>query len=175
MSNIANAAGLVPIPDAYGCLKTKVLDKSASSTEGLWCNSPYLFDNGLALSVGEGTSASLSGSVVCLRNASGKPVAYLAPTDTGEVEVTYDKDQRYRMYMDEDHFAVADGGESFSLTDETATATSTTSLRMLDSSTEHDTDGQMIVTQKIRKQNNAVSAAYTEVECYIDPTLFVQA
>ena len=175
MSNIANAAGLVPIPDAYGCLKTKVLDKSASSTEGLWINSPYLASGGYAVSVGEGAAASLSGSVVCLRNASGKPVAYLAPTDTGEVEVTFDKAQRFRMYMDGPEFVVADGGKSYSLTDETATATSTTSLRMLDSSTEHDTDGQMIVTQKIRKQNNAVSAAYTEVECYIDPTLFVQA
>ena len=175
MSNIANAAGLVPIPDAYGCLKTKVLDKSASSTEGLWINSPYLASGGYAVSVGEGAAASLSGSVVCLRNASGKPVAYLAPTDTGEVEVTFDKAQRFRMYMDGPEFVVADGGKSYSLTDETATATGTTSLRMLDSSTEAATDGQMIVTQKIRKQNNAVSAAYTEVECYIDPTLFVQA
>ena len=175
MANIANARGLVPIPDAYGYVKTKILDKSASSTEGLWPGSPYLFDNGLALSAGEGTSAYLSGSVVCLRNAAGKPVSYLAPTDTGQVEVTYDKDQRFRMFMDENHFAVADGGESFSLTDETATATSPTSPRMLDSGTEHDTDGQMIVTQKTRKPNNDVSAAYTEVECYIDPTLFVQA
>lgn len=175
MSNIANAAGLVPIPDAYGCLKTKIMDKSASSTEGLWINSPYLASGGYAVSVGEGAAASLSGSVVCLRNAEGKPVSYLAPTDLGEVEGTFDAKQRFRMYMDENHYAVADSGKSYSLTDETATATSPTSLRMLDSSTEAATDGQLIVTGKIRKQNNDAGAAYTEVECYIDGDLFVQA
>ena len=151
------------------------MDKSASSTEGLWINSPYLASGGYAVSVGEGAAATLSGSVVCLRNASGKPVGYLAPTDTGEVEVTFDKHQRYRMFMDENHYAVADSGKSYSMTDETATATSPTSMRMLDSSTEAATDGQLIVTGKIRKQNNDAGAAYTEVECYIDGDLFVQA
>ena len=175
MSNIANARGLVPVPDAYGCVRTKVMDKGTGSTEGLWVGSPYLASGGYAVSAGEGTSASLSGAVVCLRDANGKPVSYLASAAAGQVEVTYDAKQRFRMYMDENHFAVADSGKSYSLTDETAAATDNESKRMLDSSTEHDTDGQMIVTGLVRKQNNAAGAAYCEVECYIDPTLFVQA
>ena len=175
MSNIANARGLVPIPDDYGCIKTKIMDKGTSSTEGLWVGSPYLASGGYAVSAGEGTSASLSGAVVCLRDANNKPVAYLASAAAGTVEVTFDAKQRYRMFMDENHFAVADSGKSYSLTDETAAATDFESKRMLDSSTEHDSDGQMVVTGLIRKLNNAAGAAYTEVECYIDPTLFVQA
>lgn len=175
MSNIANARGLVPIPDDYGLVKTKIMDKGTGSTEGLWLNSPYLASGGYAVSAGEGTSAPLSGSVVALRDANNKPVGYLASGAAGTVEVTYDAKQRFRMFMDENHFAVADSGKSYSLTDETAAATDVESKRMLDSSTEHDTDGQMIVTGLVRKPNNTAGAAYVEVECYIDPTLFVQA
>lgn len=181
MANKAPIVGLRPMADAKGQVNTRgPVAISSSNAVDLFIGSPYAISGGKIIGIPDNAdeNTKIAGAIVALFKNNGCVVQNVkASTDGYMAEVSYEADQEYVITVDDDGFADdgTDNGKAYLLTDETATAGSDgfegdpCSQRQIDGSTEHATDGQMIVSRKSGLIGNQGGVAGTEVVARIKP------
>jgi hypothetical protein len=189
MANKYLKRGLVPVWDMAGPVTKKVPKLVTTNAQvALFVGSPVLYTAGYATAALATDDANVTGTVVALFDADGKPVnklngsAGVASSEAGYVEITYKEDQQYRITVDSTDMTVAKVGYTCNLLvsdgDGTtaAEANQTFSLAQLDGDKlANDAHGQLLVVGVVDRLDNAVATIGTEVLVKIEPTNYQAA